>query len=212
MEDYAAGTRRSNELSLSSISQVPITMIAGKKDPVCTNDASWRIYSELRNTERTFRQVEGAGHLYFIWATGDRFTEELVASIEGTDDSDFGIMSLWEVGQQLVQRYTHMSPKEVQTLATGVGGNVVEKYAADYGPAVGAVVVGLICLVLIAVCGCCCCLCVLCGCCGCACRACRKKEVPEGEFVRISVEDASPAVVRDSKEDGFTNTAVNKLE
>ena len=53
--DYAAGTRRSNELSLSSINQVPITMIAGTKDPICSNDASWRIYSELRNTDRTFR-------------------------------------------------------------------------------------------------------------------------------------------------------------
>ena len=55
LDDYASGTRRSNQLSLASINQVPITMIAGTKDPICSNDASWRIYSELRNTERTFR-------------------------------------------------------------------------------------------------------------------------------------------------------------
>ena len=144
-------------------------MIAGKKDPVCTNEASWRIYSELRNADRTFRQVEGAGHLYFIWATGDRFVEELVASIEGTDTSDFKIMSLWEIGQQLMQRYGHMSPKEAKVLASQVGGNVVEKYVDDYGPALGAVVVGIISLVLVTICGCCCCMFVLCGCCSCAC-------------------------------------------
>ena len=55
LDDYASGIRRSNELSLTSIDKVPITMIAGKKDPVCTNEASWRIYSELRNADRTFR-------------------------------------------------------------------------------------------------------------------------------------------------------------
>ena len=40
--------------------------------------------------------------MYFLWATGDAFTEELVASIEGTDDEDFAVMGLFEVGKQLV--------------------------------------------------------------------------------------------------------------
>ena len=129
--------------------------------------------------------MQGAGHLYFIWATGDQFTEEIVASIEGTDDSDFKIMSLFEVGKQLAQRWGHVTPQEVQTMTREVGGNVVEKYQGDYGPYVGFIVGTLVLLLVLACCCCCCCMVGACCMVSCCAQSFRKKSHEEQEFKKI---------------------------
>ena len=136
--------------------------------------------------------------MYFIWASGNDFTEELIASIEGTDDSDFKIMSLFEIGKQLAQRWGHLTPEEAHTMAREVGGNVVEKYQEDYGAYFGAVVgivVALLVIIVIASCClCCCCVVAACGVCSCCARSVRYKykdghSEAEAEFRRYSKED-----------------------
>lgn len=64
---------------------------------MCTADQAYRIAEELGATNKTVRTVYGADHGYFTWATGDRFLSEVVASIEGTDDSNFEMMTLEEM-------------------------------------------------------------------------------------------------------------------
>ena len=89
LEDYANGERESDMFDLNSIDKVPIVMLSGSVDTTCTNLSARRLLNQFGPTQKTLRNIEGAGHMFWVWASGDRYVSELISSIEGTDTSDF---------------------------------------------------------------------------------------------------------------------------
>ena len=152
LEDYANGERDSDMFALGSIDKVPIVMLAGSDDTTCTNLNARRLLNQFGATQKSLRTVQGAGHFFWGWATGDRFISELIASIEGTDTSDFEAMSGGEVISSLWDRY-----------------------ASEYGGTVLTLILLAIAIVTIGLCVGCCCLCATCCACCTCCRACLRR-------------------------------------
>ena len=132
-------------------------MLVGEYDDVCTLSSAQRILNELGTNDKTLRTIFGTDHAYFAWATGDRFIQELIASIEGTDSSDFPMMTFDEIANSFI-------------------GGLQDKY----GVKVVNTFIVLFSVLLLAICICSTCLCItFCACCM-GCKACLHKQPGDG--------------------------------
>jgi hypothetical protein len=155
LEYFSNGLTESTEIALSAIDRTEIVMIAGTDDIICTNTNAHRILSELgEDTCSVVRDVPGAGHLQFAIAGGERFTGDLIDSIEGRSSC---------VGEPIQA----MSAEEMVT-------EVWDTYFSALGDILGWI---LLVLMTVLLCGCCLCCCLCCACCRCCC----KKSNPHGD-------------------------------
>ena len=83
IEDYANGQRDSPVIDLGVVDNtLPITLIIGTEDGVCTPPLAERIFKELSNADVTKRYEEGYDHGKFTWIGSKDFVDRMVATIE----------------------------------------------------------------------------------------------------------------------------------
>ena len=61
---------------------LPITLVIGDEDEVCTPVLAERIFSELSNADKAKRYEKGFDHGTFTWAGSKEFVDRIVATIE----------------------------------------------------------------------------------------------------------------------------------
>ena len=82
IEAYAAGQRDSPVIDLGDVGNtLPVTLIIGERDEVCTPKLAARIYDELSNADVRKRYEAHFDHGTFTWANG-KFLGHLIAAIE----------------------------------------------------------------------------------------------------------------------------------
>ena len=94
LEEYADGTRRSEEISLGTIDQMMIVGLAGTQDESCSYETAKRIFSEFGHSNTILRPIIGADHGYGAWVTGEEWNNVLKQSIEGNETGDVQMMSV----------------------------------------------------------------------------------------------------------------------
>ena len=117
-------------------------MFSGVNDNVCTNANAVRIMHETGSPDVTIRNINGAGHLYFGYVTGERWTNDLIGSIEGYQTGDIEAMSAGEIAS-----------------------SVWDTYCEALGETLAIILLVLMILLLACCCICCCCCCACCRCC-----------------------------------------------
>ena len=89
---YAAGIRRSKEIKLSSIDKVPVSLIVGGNDNVCSAFGASRVFEELGNPSmHSIEILSGKDHFYFGKATSTEYLDLLEETIlqENFNQIDF---------------------------------------------------------------------------------------------------------------------------
>ena len=61
---------------------LPITLVIGDEDEVCTPVLAERIFSELSNADKAKRYEKGFDHGTFTWAGSKEFVDSMVKTIE----------------------------------------------------------------------------------------------------------------------------------
>ena len=72
-----------SSLNLSRIKNVPISIITGVNDPICSVENSELIFRQLLNTQRTFSQIKEASQTSSEGPEEEQFIQLLIEAIQG---------------------------------------------------------------------------------------------------------------------------------